>query len=411
MFGRGERSMDYRGTGAFSSASRTFFLGARLCIVLFALAVAGAAAETPGVTDNTILIGSCSALDGPARFLGSQTVLGATAYLHAINDSGGVYGRKVQLLAYDDGYDPDKAPACFKRMTKEGVFALGFFVGTPTAKMYVPLAQEEKIPVVGLFTGAEMLYEPLKHFVINVRASYYDETREQVDQLWNQNIRKIGVIYQDDAFGKAVLDGVKLALQKHGSAPVALGTFARNTVEVDAGLKQVMAARPQAVVVAGPYAPVAAIVMQAHAASWRPRFLTVSFVGTEEFIKEAGGDAEGTIITQVVPPYDRTDYATVALYRKYLDQFYPSTPPSFVSLEGFVDAIVVVEGLKRAGKDLTREKFITAIESIHDMNVGLGSKLILGYSATDHKGFDNVYSTIVRGGQPVVLTDWSSVAK
>ena len=126
---------------------------------------------------------------------------------------------------FDDSYDPEKAPSCFKRMTKEGVFALGFFVGTPTAKVYVPLAQEEKIPVVGLFTGAQMLYEPLKHEVINVRASYYDETREQVDKLWDVNIRKIGVIYQDDPFGKAVLDGVKLALQKHGATPAALGTF------------------------------------------------------------------------------------------------------------------------------------------------------------------------------------------
>ena len=156
-------------------------------------------------------------------FLGRQTVLGASAYLHMINDEGGVFGRKIQLQAFDDSYDPDKAPACFKRMTKEGVFALGFFVGTPTAKVYVPMAQEEKIPVVGLFTGAQMLYEPLKHEVINVRASYYDETREQVDKLWEVNIRKIGVIYQDDPFGKAVLDGVKLALQKHNAAPVATG--------------------------------------------------------------------------------------------------------------------------------------------------------------------------------------------
>jgi branched-chain amino acid transport system substrate-binding protein len=134
-----------------------------------------ALAQTPGVRDTSILVGSCSALDGPARFLGNQTVLGATTYLHSINDDGGVFGRKVQLLAFDDGYDPDKAPACFKRVSREGVFALGFFVGTPTAKVYVPMAQEEKIPVVGLFTGAQMLYEPLTHYVINVRASYYDE--------------------------------------------------------------------------------------------------------------------------------------------------------------------------------------------------------------------------------------------
>jgi len=383
----------------------------RVLMFTMVIAMAAAPAETPGVTENSILIGSCSALDGPAHVLGRQTVLGASAYLHMVNDDGGVFGRKVQLQAFDDSYDPEKAPACFKRMIKEGVFALGFFVGTPTAKVYVPLAQEEKIPVVGLFTGAQMLYEPLKHEVINVRASYYDETREQVDKLWELNIRKIGVIYQDDPFGKAVLEGVKLALQKHNAAPVGLGTFTRNSLDVDAGLREVMAAHPQAVVVVGPYAPTAVIVKRAHATGWKPQFLTVSFVGTEEFIKEAGADAEGTIITQVMPPYDRTDYPAVALYRQCLAKYSPGEPPTFVSLEGFVDAMVVVEGLKRAGKDVTREKFISAIESIHAMNVGLGPRLVLDYSATDHKGFDSVYATIVKNGQPVMLTDWSSIGK
>jgi len=383
-------------------------LRALLCLLLVSGSLL-AAGQTPGITDNSILVGSCSALDGPARFLGNQTVLGATTYLHSVNDEGGIFGRKVQLLAFDDGYDPDKAPACFRRMTKEGVFALGFFVGTPTAKVYVPMAEQEKIPVVGLFTGAQMLYEPLKRYVINVRASYYDETREQVDKLWEINLRKIGVLYQDDAFGKTVLDGVKLALHKHGSSPVVEGSFPRNTLAIDDGLKTVMASRPQAVIVVGPYAPVAAIVKKAHAAGWHPQFLTVSFVGTEEFIKEAGPDAEGTIITQVVPPYDRSDYPTVALYRKHLTQYYPGTSPSYASLEGFVDALVMVEGLRRAGKDLTREKFISAVESIHEMNVGLGSKLMLTYSASDHKGFDNVYPTIVTSGHPVLLTDWSEL--
>jgi branched-chain amino acid transport system substrate-binding protein len=375
------------------------------------LAISAAPGQTPGVTENSISIGSCAALDGPARFLGKETIMGAQTYLHSVNEEGGVLGRKIQLLALDDSYDPDKAPACFKRLTKEGVFALGFLVGTPTARVYVPMAQDEKIPVVGLFTGAQMLYEPVKHYIVNVRASYYDETREQVDRLWDVNVHKIGVIYQDDAFGKTVLDGVKLALQKHNSAPVALGTFARNTTDVDDGLKSVMALHPQAVVVVGPYAPVAAIVKKAHAAGWRPQFLTVSFVGTEAFIKEAGPDAEGTIITQVVPPYDRTDYATVGLYRKSLSKYYPDTPPSFVSLEGFLDAMVLVEGLKRAGRDVTRENFITAIESIHAMNIGMGAKVILDYGPADHKGFDDVYPTVVKNGQPVLLTDWSTLGK
>jgi branched-chain amino acid transport system substrate-binding protein len=383
-----------------------------LCLLFtFLIAISSTSAETPGVTESSILIGSCSALDGPAHVLGRQTVLGASAYLHMINDEGGVFGRKIQLQAFDDSYDPERAPACFKRMTKEGVFALGFFVGTPTAKVYVPMAQEEKIPVVGLFTGAQMLYEPLKREIINVRASYYDETREQIDKLWEQNIRKIGVVYQDDPFGKAVLDGVKLALQKHNAVPVGVGTFAHASLDVEAGLREVMAAHPQAIVMVGPYASAAAIVKQAHASSWRPQFLTVSFVGTEEFIKEAGADAEGTIITQVMPPYDRMDYPTVALYRKCLSKYSPGEAPTFVSFEGFVDAMVVIEGLKRAGKDVTRERFISAIESIHEMNFGLGPRLVLNYSASDHKGFDNVYPTIVKGGQPVLLTDWSSVGK
>jgi branched-chain amino acid transport system substrate-binding protein len=252
------------------------------------------------------------------------------------------------------------------------------------------MAREEKIPVVGLFTGAQMLYAPLKRYVINLRASYCDETREQVDKLWDINVRKIAVIYQDDAFGKAVLDGVKLALAKHNSTPVALGTFARNTLDVDEGMKSVMAAHRQAVVVVGPYAPVAGMVKKAHGAGWRPQFLTVSFVGTEEFFKEAGADADGTVITQAVPPYDRTDYPTGALYRKYLSKYYRDSAPSDVSLEGFVDAMAVVEGLNRAGKDVTREQFITAIDSIHEMNVGLGSELKLTYGPADHKGFDNV---------------------
>lgn len=399
-----------KNTLAHGFASRWLASATLLLAALLAAAPCWGQARVPGVTDNTILIGSCSALDGPAKFLGTQTVLGATAYLHIINDKGGVHGRRVQLQAFDDGYDPDKTTACFNRLLKEDVFAAGFFVGTPTAAKYVPMAEEHRLPVVGLFTGAQLLYSPLKHWVINVRASYYDETREMVDGLWNdQNVTKIGVLYQDDAFGKAVLEGVKLALEKHHGTPTGLGTFQRNTLNVDAGIKAVRAANPEAVVLVGPYAPVAEIVKRSHAQGWRPRFLTVSFVGTEAFVKDAGRDAEGTIITQVVPPPDRTDLATISLYRDALKKYYPGTEPSFVSLEGFVDAMVLVEGLKRAGKDLTREKLIESIESIHNLDVGLGPRLVVSYSATEHKGFKQVYATLVKDGKPVVFTDWKTM--
>ena len=383
--------------------------GGILSLLLWAGLVQVLRAET-GVSDKEVKLASCAALDGPSRMLGIETVEGATTYINYINDQGGVNGRKVQLLAFDDGYDPARADACFNRLLTEKVFAAGFFVGTPTAAKYVPLAQQDKLPVVGLFTGAQLLYEPMKHYIVNVRASYYDETREQVNSLWEDlGARKIAVLYQNDAFGKTVLEGVKLALDKYKSAPVASGTFERGTLDVDKGLADVQAGHPQAVVLVGPYAPVAAIVKKAHAKGWHPLFLTVSFVGTEQFIKEAGNDAEGTIITQVVPPPDRTDLPTVKLYQEALHKYFPNSKPTFVSEEGFIDAMIFAEGLKRAGKDVTREKFIEGIESMHGTDLGLGPKLHANYSASSHKGLNQVYVTVVKGGKPELVNNWSEV--
>jgi branched-chain amino acid transport system substrate-binding protein len=369
------------------------------------------AQNTPGVTDKEILIGSCSALEGPSHFLGTETVAGAKAYFAMINDAGGVDGRKLKLLAYDDSYDPAKTEACFNRLLEQKVFALGFFVGTPTAVKYIPMAESNKIPVVGLFTGAQTLYVPLRHWVINVRASYFDETREQIDGLWGTlGYKKIGVIYPEDAFGAAVLEGVKAALKAHGAEPIAVASYQRQTAQVGGAIDTVKAANPEAVVVVGPSNTVAPILKQSHAKGWKPLFLTVSFVGTDELIQEAGSDAEGTIITQVVPPYYLTEFKTVALYRRTLAKFFPTAQPNLVSLEGFVDAMVLVEGLKRAGKELTREGLIRGIESIHELDIGLGPQLKLDYSAKDHKGFDNVLPTVIRGGRAVPFTDWSTAA-
>jgi branched-chain amino acid transport system substrate-binding protein len=378
---------------------------------LFTASTPSQAQNTPGVTDKEILIGSCSALEGPSHFLGTETVAGAKAYFAMINDAGGVDGRKLRLLAYDDSYDPAKTEACFNRLLEQKVFALGFFVGTPTAVKYIPLAESNKIPVVGLFTGAQTLYVPLRHWIINVRASYFDETREQIDGLWGTlGYKRIGVIYPEDAFGAAVLEGVKAALKAHGAEPIAVASYQRQTAQVGGAIDTVKAANPEAVVVVGPSNTVAPILKQSHARGWKPLFLTVSFVGTDELITEAGADAEGTVITQVVPPYYLTEFKTVALYRRTLTKFFPTAQPNFVSLEGFVDAMVLVEGLKRAGKDLTREGLIRGIESIHELDIGLGPQLKLDYSAKDHKGFDNVLPTVIRGGRAVPFTDWSTAA-
>jgi branched-chain amino acid transport system substrate-binding protein len=382
-----------------------------VCALLVGAATPGDAQSTPGVSEKEILIGSCSALEGPSSPLGTETVAGAKAYFSVVNDEGGVHGRKLHLISYDDSYDPAKTQVCFDKLLADKVFALGFFVGTPTAVKYLPLAEENKIPLVGLFTGAQTLYTPLRHWVVNVRASYFDETREQIDGMWNAlGYKKIGVIYPDDAFGAAVLDGVKEALKGHDAEPSAVASYQRQTAKADAAINHVRAADPQAVVIVGPPNTVAPILKQAHSAGWKPLFLTVSFVGTEELITQAGADADGMVVTQVVPPYYLTDLKTVALYRRALTQYLPAERPNFVSLEGFVDAMVLVEGLKRAGKDLTREGLIRGIESVHQLDLGLGPQLKLDYSAKDHKGFDHVIPSVIRSGRPVPFTDWATVA-
>ena len=380
-----------------------------VCLCLLPLPVFGQ--SVPGVSEREVLIGSCSALEGPSHFLGTETVTGAKAYFDMTNEAGGVDGRKLKLISYDDSYDPTKTEACFNRLMEQKVFALGFFVGTPTAVKYLPLAESNRIPLVGLFTGAQTLYTPFHHWIVNVRASYFDETREQMDGLWKTlGYKKIGVIYPDDPFGATVLEGVKTALKTHGAEPVATGSYQRQTSQVGGAIDTVRAANPEAVVLVGPANTVVPILKQSHAKNWKPLFLTVSFVGTDDLIQEAGSDAEGMVVTQVVPPYYLTDYKTVALYRRTLSKYYPSAQPNFVSLEGFVDAMVLVEGLKKSGKELTREGLIRGIESLHEFDMGLGAKLKLNYSSKEHKGFNSVIPTVVRGGRAVPFTDWSTAA-
>ena len=389
--------------------------GGRNTVLLIIALVAIAASQVslraePGIKDKEILIGSCSALKGPAGELGTAQLEGAKAYLDYVNAEGGVHGRKIKLLALDDGYEPGKAIVCFKRLLKEGVFAGAFFVGTPTAAKHAFLAEENKLPIIGLFTGAQLLREPFKRYIVNVRASYYDETREQIDHLWKDlGMRKIGVVYQDDAFGIAVLEGVRRALKRYGAAPAAIGSFPRNSAELKKGVAAVRAAKPEAVILVGPYKPVAEIVKASKASAWEPLFVTVSFVGTESFIRAAGRASEGTLITQVVPPSSRTDFPGVALYLKLLQRYSPKAEPGFVSLEGFVDAVILVEGLKHAGRELTREKFLDTIEAMNGLDLGFGPRLKTAFGPKEHQAFNGVYSTVVRDGKAVLFEDWKEL--
>jgi len=365
--------------------------------------------ERIGVTDKQILLGSCASLEGPVAVVGTKVVSGAKLYLDYINEQGGVNGRKLKLNSHDDSYDPDKAVKCFDCLLGEKVFAGAFFVGAPPATKYVPMAESNKFPIVGLFTGAQMLHDPFRPHVISVRASYYDEAMAQVNHLWNAGFRRFSVIFQNDACGVATLDGVIRALKDHGSALVGQGSFERGSVEVDDAIAKVKPGDPQVIVFDGTIPPVVKIIKKCHESGWHPLFTSVSFLPAEAFIKTAGPDAEGTVITQVVPPYDHTDLPTVALYRKLLKEKGGDAPPTFANFEGFVDAVVVVEGLKKAGRDLTRSKFISAIESFRNKDIGLGPDFRLTYGPKRHKGFDSVCYTVMHDGHPIMIKDWSQI--
>ncbi len=340
-----------------------------LFLVLMAQLAATAHAET-GVTDSAILIGQSAAFSGPAQELGLEMRQGAKLAFDAANAAGGINGRKVQLVAHDDGYEPDRAAANTKKLINEDkVFLLFGYVGTPTSAAALPIFTEAKVPYFGAFTGAQLLREPFNRYIFNVRASYFDETEKIVEQLVSVGAKNIAVFYQNDAYGKAGLAGVERALAKRNLKMAATGTVERNTVEVAAAVKAIHAAHPDAVVMVSAYKSVAAFVKAMKKAGSTTQFHNVSFVGSRPLAKELGADGAGVAISQVVPFPWSGNVPVVRDYQKAMKDS-GAQDLSFTSLEGYIAARILIEGLKRTGKDLTREKLIAALEGMSRIEVG-----------------------------------------
>ena len=355
---------------------------------------------TPGVTHNEILIGSSLALGGHASFLGTQYLHGAMCLIEEINSEGGIHHRKIRVIAYDDGYDPPRCVANTKRLIlKDKVFALFCYVGTPTSVKIIDIVEENKIPLLGLFTGADKLRFPFRHYIFNVRASYYQETNAVVRYfIAEKGLRRIAVFYQYDDYGFDGLKGTQIALQKYGLSPVATGSFIRGTLDVEEALDKIQASKAQAVIMIGTYSPCAKFIKEARERDFNPLFHNVSFVGADKLVEELGDAGEGVIITQVVPPpTERILLPASEQYSRLLSQYYPQDMPNFVSFEGFVNARILVEALRRAGRDITREGFIRALESIKDHYVGIGA--VINFGPRDHQAMDDVYLTAVKSGE------------
>lgn len=370
---------------------------ALLTTAALVLASTAAPAADNGVTAKEIVIGQFAAQSGPAAELGKRMQLGILTYFNAINAAGGVNGRQLKLASRDDGYEPERAVAAVKALINEDkVFALVGSVGTPTTLAAVPAINEEKIPLVGPFTGAQGLREPFNRNIFHVRASYFDETERIVQHLTTLGIRRIAVFYQNDSYGKAGLEGVNRALAKRSLKAAAVATVERNTVEVGPALAELMKASPEAIVQISAYKSCAALIRQARAKGYGGQFFNVSFVGSKALADELGDAGSGVTISQVVPfPYTPSS----GIVREYQKQMTEAGQKDFdfSSLEGFLAARVLVEGLRRAGRNLTREGLVAALESLNNYDMG---GFTVNYSPENHEGSRFTDLTIIgRGGR------------
>jgi len=383
--------------GRVASTRGSFLRTALAFVVIVALNVdlVIVARADPGVFDDRIVFGQSAAFKGPAAALGLGMREGILAAFNEANAAGGVHGRKLVLVSYNDAYEPEKAIANTQRLIGDDkVFALIGEVGTPTSKAVQPIATEQNVPFLGPFTGASFLRNPSLRNVINVRASYDQETETWIERLTaDLGLSRIAILYQDDSFGRAGLEGVTKALEKRGLKLVAEGTYMRGTTAVKRALLAIRKSSPQAVVMVGAYKPCAEFVKLAHTIKFDAIFVNISFVGSEALAKELGQDGKGVVVTQVVPLPDDVDIPLVARYQRAMKATNPDAKFGFVSLEGYIVGRLTVEALNRLGNPVTRVGLLSTISEVGVFDL---DGVTLSYGADDNQGMDRVFLTVIQ---------------
>ncbi|HYM02653.1 MAG TPA: ABC transporter substrate-binding protein [Stellaceae bacterium] len=363
---------------------------------LATLLVASTAARAEnGVAADKIVFGQAAALEGPAAELGQGMRDGLAAAFAEANKAGGVKGRKLELVSVDDGYEPNKSIAAAKKLIDEDkVFALVGSVGTPTSAAVQPIAAEAGVPFIGAFTGAEFLRDPYKPNVLNVRASYFQETETMVEHLTaDLGVTRIAIFYQDDAFGQAGLAGVKRALEKRKMSLVAEGTYERNTTAVKGALLAIKKGEPEAVIMIGAYKPSAEFIKLARQTKLEATFVNISFVGSNALAKELGSAGAGVVVTQVVPFPQDAAIPLVGRYQAALKAAKPDAQPAFVSLEGYMVGRLVIAALEKVEGDVTRKALLDAAAKSGGFDLG-GVKLV--YGPDNNRGSSHVFLTVIQ---------------
>jgi len=342
---------------------------------------------------SPLVLGQSCALSGPAQNLGLEMRAGLLAAFSLINDEGGIHGREIILLSRDDGYEPDKAVRNTKSLIyDEQVFALIGAVGTPTSMAVSPIVSEAKIPFFGPFTGAEFLRAPFNKYVINVRASYFQEMEKLASYLIDKKkMRRIACFYQNDSYGFAGLRGIEIALAERGMTLISKGSYERNTVAVMGALRDIYEEKPEAVVLVGAYSACAEFIkLSKNKIAGDVTFCNISFVGTESLRTALDGYGQGVIVSQVVPSPHDTNITLIGDFKRAMAKYQHDAPISFTSLEGFITGKLFGKIAMAVRGELTREKFIATMEEIGRFDL---SGLVLQFGPLDHQGMDAIYLT------------------
>jgi branched-chain amino acid transport system substrate-binding protein len=397
----------------------------------------GASLSAPGISPRDVRIGMSAAFRGTAAGLGAEFYRGAEACYAEVNARGGIGGRVITVIPLDDGYEPVPCVSnTIQLIERDQVFFLSNYVGTPTLTRALPIIKryaDQQVLLIGNFTGAQPQREsPYADQVFNIRASYRQEMMALVERFWSQGARKVGVYYQIDAYGRSGTDGVARGLALHGARIAAEATYARGARFEDdmaPAVRALQGAGVDVVLCTGAYQGCGAFVRTARELGWTVPISNLSFVGSDAMLallvrhgRATGRDlTRGLVNSQVVPSYDDTTLPGVAEYRALMDRHDPAVPEalrdaryavqrySFTGLEGFVNAKVIVEALRRAGPIPTRAGLRQALESMKNLDLGIGT--LLSFGPERHQGLDGVYFTHVVNERWVPVTSWATALK
>lgn len=365
-----------------------------LCLICSVSCLTALAGPKPGPSagagGDKVVIGHVAGLTGPVAGSVKEQVGGAQVYFKAVNAKGGIAGRRIELRTEDDGFDPKRTPDAAAKLIQQGVLALFMVRGTGNTESILPLLDKEGVPLVAPATGASSLHQPVRRWVFNVRAPYQMEVAAAVRHLATVNVSRLAMFHVDDAFGADALAGFNKALAEHGQKAALVQSYKRPAGDISSAVKSFVQAAPGAIFVIGSASETANFIRQFRAAGGVSQLISLSNNAAQAFYDDLGKTGSGVIITQVVPDSGRVSMSLAQEYRRLAKE--QGQAYSDAGMEGFMAAKVLVEGLRRAGNDLSRDKLQAALESIRDFDIG---GITISYGPNDHTGSQFVETSII----------------